>query len=1104
MKSIRVKAGFRVELVACEPLVTDPVAFDWSADGRLWVVEMGDYPLGEDGEGKPGGRVRVLEDTDGDGKYDKSTVFLDGLIYPNGVMCWRDGVLISAAPEILYAEDTDGDGKADKKAVLFTGFKEANPQHRVNGFVLGLDGWAYGADGDSAEGVKSGKTGEVVAFHGRDFRFDPDAGRIEAESGRGQFGRQRNDWGNWFADNNSVWAWHVVLDDTDLRRNPSLAVASPTRVLETNRRLYPVSRTLPRFNDFNQANHVTSGNSPSPYRDELLGPGSERNLFVSEPVHNLVHRMVLKPDGATWIGERAVGEEVSEFLASSDHWFRPTQIKTGPDGALWVADMYRFVIEHPEWIPDDWEARLDLRAGHDMGRIYRVFPVGSSPRAIPRLDRLDGAGLVAAMDSPNGWVRDTCQRLLIHRGEKAVAPALARLVKEAKHPQARVQALATLDCLGMLEGSPVASALEDGNPEVRRFAAERAGKLAKDADEVASALLRLAEDPEVRVRFGAALGLGDWDDPRAGEALGRLLARDGDDPWLRTAALSSARPQAATIVSVLFAELGTKPPRAAVLEPLMGTLVANRDPKAIRRLLDAIVTPGPDQSFADWQLAAWAAFRASFERLPAEVRKTIIEHTSSGSQIAELTPEAKLWTAILQIIADEKAPVHRRVLAVRALRSDEYSDEIRRLLGGLLRAQESPEVREAAVDALARSKDPKVAGTLLDGWKGYTPALRATVLDAIASRPAWAATLLSSLEDTCIPPREIGPTQRRRLLENADRSIRERARAVFAGTDANRQQVIDRYRAAIAEQAGDPVHGAEVFKKTCATCHRLQSEGVEVGPDIASLTDRSREAMLASILDPNRSVEPTFAEYSVETADGRILTGLIAAETSNNVTLRRQEGKEDVLLRSEIAAMAASGRSLMPEGMENDLSPKDVADVIAYVSASGPPPKRLEGNKPEVVKPLENESIVLRASQAEIYGSSLTIEARYGNLGYWGAEDDRAAWEFDVATPGTYELWLDWACPDANAGNRYAIVVNGQRIEGKVGGTGTWDNYRRAKVGEVRLEKGRARLEVFAEGKIRGGALMDLRAIEVSPQRAPKGTEDAESQDRGAGRGCCD
>jgi putative membrane-bound dehydrogenase-like protein len=325
LRAIHVRSGFKVELVAAEPLVQDPIAFEWGADGKLWVVEMGDYPLGIDGKGKPGGKVLFLQDTNNDGIYDKSTIFLEGLNFPTGVIPWRKGVIISAAPEIFYAEDTDGDGKADVKKVLFTGFREGNQQHRVNGFDYGLDNWLYGANGDSGGEITAvgtvdkgpPKQRQTVDINGRDFRFRPDTGAFETQAGEAQYGRHRDDWGNWFGNNNSIWLWHYFLPEQYLARNPHLAVRTLNRVLanyDNATRVFPVARLLQRFNDIGALGHVTSANSATPYRDELFGPDFATSVFISEPVHNLVHREVLEPDGISFTSHRAADEKDSEFL----------------------------------------------------------------------------------------------------------------------------------------------------------------------------------------------------------------------------------------------------------------------------------------------------------------------------------------------------------------------------------------------------------------------------------------------------------------------------------------------------------------------------------------------------------------------------------------------------------------------------------------------------------------------------------------------------------------------------------------------------------------------------------------------------------------------
>lgn len=595
LASFQVRDGFAIELVAAEPEVIDPVAFEWGADGRLWVVEMRDYPLGVDGQGKVGGVVKFLEDQDGDGRYEKSTVFLDGLAYPSGVMPWRDGVLISAAPEILFAADGDGDGRADRREVVLTGFNPGNQQHRVNGFEWGLDGWIYLANGDSGGKVRSIKTNEEVEISGRDLRFRPDSGEIETVSSQSQFGRRRDDFGNWFGNNNPTWLWQVRLPERYLRRNPELAVRSPKHLLanyEEATRVFPTSVAPERPNQPWSLNHVTSACSPCPYRAELFGEAFASSVFISEPVHNVVHREVLIPDGAGFRSRRAAGEELSEFLSSSDSWFRPTTLKTGPDGALYIADFYRFVIEHPEWISPEMQARLDLRAGEDRGRIYRVIPAGSRLREIPGLGTLDAVALARAIDSPNGWQRDTVQRLLFETGiTEEAAAMLEEALSPTRAPQVRAQALATLGQSHRLTAQRVIRALADPHPGVRIQALRQAESLADTPDGASpllTAVAAAADDSSPAVRLQAAFSLGAFPPPSSEPALAKLIARDGQDEWIRAAVMSSLIPG-----SEMFAALD----RHTKLAPASvdATLVASSSDRAkVIARYAAVATLDPD------------------------------------------------------------------------------------------------------------------------------------------------------------------------------------------------------------------------------------------------------------------------------------------------------------------------------------------------------------------------------------------------------------------------------------------------------------------------------------------------------------------------------
>lgn len=558
LASFRVRTGFRVELVAAEPVVVDPVAFDWDAAGRLWVVEMRDYPQGLDGRGKPGGVVKILADADGDGRYERAVPFLEGIGFPTSVMPWRDGALVAAAPDLFYAEDTDGDGRADVRKVLFTGFNPGNQQHRFNGFEWGLDGWIYAANGDSGGRVRSLATGREISISGRDVRFRPDTGEMETVSAQTQFGLRRDDWGNWFGNNNPTWLWHVTLPEHYLRRNPKLAVKGVRRMLanyEDSTRVFPASAPMVRPNQPWSLNHVTSGCSPTPYRDELFGPEFAASVFISEPVHNVIHREVLEPDGAGFSSRRAAGEERGEFLASTDNWFRPTTIRTGPDGALYVADMYRFVLEHPEWISPELQARLDLRAGEDRGRLYRIVPEGKVRRAIPNLSKLASRELVAAMDSPNGWQRDLAMRLLVERADAFAGEPLRRLLTVNHAPKVRLQALATLGRLKALTPELLMTMLADPHPQVRCEALRQGEALAGQGSALFASVAALARDSEPSVRLQAAFSLGAWPPDWSEPVLRQLAARDAVDELLRLAIQSSLQPD-----SELFRELKSATP----------------------------------------------------------------------------------------------------------------------------------------------------------------------------------------------------------------------------------------------------------------------------------------------------------------------------------------------------------------------------------------------------------------------------------------------------------------------------------------------------------------------------------------------------------------
>ena len=1086
------RKGVRIELVAAEPDVVDPVAFDWGPDGRLWVAEMRDYPNGitwhkqGDPIGEPGGRIKLLEDTDRDGRYDKVHVFLDKVPCPTGVKAWRKGVIVTAAPDIFYAEDTDGDGRADKRDVLYTGFTEGNQQHRVNGLRWGLDQWLYLANGDSGGTVKSVKTGDEVSIGGRDLRIKPDQGLIETQSGQTQCGRVCDDHGNWFGGSNSHPVWHFVLDDRYLARNPHyapLSVRHEISVTPGAAPVFPASRTLARFNDFDRADRFTSACSPEVFRDDfLLGEDFLRFMYVCEPVHNLVSRELLEDDGTTFSSRRDPGEQNQEFLASRDNWFRPVMIRTGPDGALWVADMYRLVIEHPEWIPLEWQEKLNLRDGDDRGRIYRVgfTNIDGHHDAVAewyKLDQLDTAELVAELDSSNGALRDMIQQLLYWRNDEAAIEPLKKLIHGAYWPAASLHALYLLDALDALDEASLIRAVQQRG-SVERHAIRLAESRFEDSAKLRDAVLKCVRASassgiDRRALQQLAYSLGEMEDTRVGAALAQLALDYRDDPYIVAAVMSSVNK---SNLGSLLAAVVNEPaaPGSELIADLLGMAVALNERKAANAALVDLAKRDDATATAD-KLVALAGLVTALERRDLALDNFV---DSSGLAAARL-----IFTAARKLAEDPAAAETERIAAIALLGNElESADSDLQTLLALLTPQAPAALQSAAVRRLSQMGGDDIGPQVLNGWRSYTPAMRQQVMNMLLSREAWTEKLLSAMESGTVLPTQIDAHRRQQLQRSKSVVIRERAGQLFASSyAASRGEVIDRY-AEVAELAGDSARGQELFTKHCAKCHRLGGEGHVVGPDLAAVSDKSTSALLVAVLDPNRAVEAKYLDYAVATDDGRLFSGLLTSETANAITLTLAEGKEHAILRTEIEELMATGKSLMPEGIEQDIPPRDMADIFAYVRSINVPPKRFPGNTPQVAPMRDDGSIRLFAIHARIYGSSLVFEPKYRNLGFWSSADDRATWTLNVPRAGSYRVSLDYACPPDCAGNRFELLAAGNVLSGEIPSTGSWDNYGWHGVGQLELPAGEVEVTLRAEGIV-DGFLGDFRTIILSPVR---------------------
>ena len=941
LKKLHVPSGFRVELVAAEPLVLDPVAFDWDERGRLWVVEMADYPLGMDGKGKPGGRVRILEDTKGDGHYDKSTIFADGLNFPNGILTWRDGAIVTAAPEILFLRDTNGTGKADERRVLVSGLQEGNQQLRANGLRWGLDNWVYVAIGGhhGKYGVntrlKSVRTGQDVLVGSRDFRFRPDTGELEPQSGPTQFGRNRDNWGRWFGTQNSNPLWHYVLPDHYLRRNPHFGAAQTLVQLLTppNPPVFPASPLEKRYHSFTQSGHFTSASAGMIYRDSVLFLGIETHGFVCEPFHNLVQHVRLTDNGVTFSARRATEDGPLDFFASEDRWCRPVMLREGPDGALWVADMYRYMIEHPDWLPKEGKAELlpHYREGDDRGRIYRVSRTSTPAFRAPRFDKLNTTQLVAALDTSNGWQRDKIQQLLLWRADQSVAPALRELARTNAHPLTRLHALCTLDGLGELEPAAVARALADAHPGVR----ENALRLAeiRFTPEVLAAAVRLAADLDAKVRLQLAFSLGATTNALAGETLARLLTANAAEPMLVAAVMSSAIPHLRPLIAAASrAEAGGS---GALTEPLLTIALGVNDRDALAQLLAPTLTPAA--AGAPHTPAQLAAFTRLLDQLAQ--RNTTLEKlrgspaTSSGDALARLLDHARVIATHARATAtDTNAPAADRIAAASLLSRDPARrGEAVNWLAAWLAPQHPADTQAAAIRALTGTGAPEVPAVLAKGWAILSPTPRLAALAAWFSREPWAFDLAQRLGRGELPATIVDTTQRDRLLKHDSKRVQQLAAKAFATTASPaRSKVVDAFRPAL-QLAGTPANGRELYLRLCAVCHQRGDDGKDIGPDLVSVVAHPPEKLLASILDPSADIQPGYSAYTCTLTNGEEFYGLVAAETANSVTLKLADGAQKIVLRNQLATLRSQNLSLMPEGLEAGLTHQQMADLLAFL-----------------------------------------------------------------------------------------------------------------------------------------------------------------------------
>lgn len=953
----RLPEDLRLELAAREPAVVDPVGVAFDADGRMFVVEMGGYPMRPEGSA-PLGRVKRLIDADLDGYYETWTLFADRLPYPTSVLPWRDGVLVTAPPDIVHLRDRDDDGVADVREVLFSGFPVANTQHNINGLTWGIDNWVYGANGGNhGSGHAAGRPEAEVSIRGTDFRFRPDTGALEPSyETTGGHGIAFDEWGRMFGTHSVNHVQHMLFPVSRLRRNPWLVLRTTRDMISDHgdsAQLFQVSNAETRVNNRDESGHFSGGSGIGYYGGGALGDAYEGSLFVNDVVVNVVHQDVLTPKGPSFTASRRA--EGVELLAGRDNWFRPVTVAAGPEGALYVVDMHRAVIEHPAWIPDAVEETLDLRAGDDKGRIYRIVPREGLPTVRPGLA---AAGLPALLDGlahPNKWWRDTAQRILVERADAAAVPVLRDLVGNSPVPLARLHALWTLRGLGALTVFELRQAVQRGLSGVR----ENVAVLARDFSDDRSAaelVTGLVGDADARVRMEAVLTLAGMNTGRAREALQRVLREDAHYDWTRYAALAAIEEGHAEVLRALVGEQGgpRRPDRTAGLLD------------AVRHLAAMAVAAG---GAGDLRALADLAGRRT---LGEDEKAALLEGLADGLRRVDVPPPAaaQAGRAVSRHLDSTHAPVVRaalRVVSAAGVRDlgavDAAIDRARTraldeglgvearaaeiaLLGlgryaqvgdallALMEPQAPPTLQVAAARAVARLDDPARGSVTLARWRRYGPAVKEIVLWMLLLNQPFHALLVEALENGELTAGELDLDfgQRRLLLRRSTEDVQARAAAFFTDEEfGGRQAVVDDWLPRVVGRRGSTERGEAHFRNLCAQCHQFRGVGYPVGPSLDMSFFRGEEDLLTSILDPSAAFAPEYANYLVETVDGELLDGILAAETAAAVTLSRANGESDTVPRDRIRELRAEGRSLMPDGLEQGLDADGLADLLAYL-----------------------------------------------------------------------------------------------------------------------------------------------------------------------------
>ena len=956
---VEIHPDFQWELFAAEPLIKDPVAMEIDERGRIFVVEMPGYPLDVTGSGK----ILQLIDTDSDGFPDESRIFADNLILPTGIMRWKEGFLVSDAPDIVYLEDSDGDGQADIRKVVLTGFARSNPQHNVNTPIYGLDNGIYVANEyyitTQQHASLFGDKGNEINFpdkpegprlppnaYDRNVRFRPDTYELEMASSQSQYGHTFDPWGRYFQTSNASHLHHEVIAGKYLQRKPYLRIAEAQQYVPTYGHpieVFPITKN-PEYQLLTDVGTITSACGITWYKGGIFPEKFNQAIFTAEPSHNLIHVDLLESHGASFRSTPLEAE--GEFLRSSDPWFRPVSMFQGPDGALYVLDYHRKIVEHPEWMAESVNTSGELYEGSNKGRLYRIRPRGVESLApFPDLRSFSLKQLIASLDHENSWWRFTAQRLLVDRKDPEIQVALEDFLLGKPSPLGELHALWTLQGLGKMEFSLLKQAIDSPHPGLRENVLRLMELHPDSLEQAMPGLMALANDDDPRVRFQWMCTLGETGESR--ERLIKSVFENLEDPWMMRAAFTTPDLQEEALFSQAIEEIGTK--GDSVHKVFFTYLGATWAMKENPTSMSDVIEESLGLKGAYWQAPflsgiyeAFSQKKGNFTKAPpwyeellraalgssAELRKESLKFLQLWDQPAGIDLQPYLYQAE-RVIGDKGQDDQLRADAISLLGlilPERYDETFFAHLASNLPTS----MQEAAVEGLGRLEENRGCTYLLQQWNSLSPSIRSQAVNQFMGQVDRAHILLRAIEDSVVDASVLGWPRMVRLMNHDDPSLKAYARKVLAPEENFTEDSMREFEAVVEE--GNPQKGAKVYVQQCQVCHMYKGEGlVAFGPDLATLRNREPKSLLRDILYPNRSIADGYEIWSCTLQNGQELSGIMCKETATTFTLRTADGKEEILPRNRVKQLEALSHSGMPTGFGSTLSPSHMADLIAFV-----------------------------------------------------------------------------------------------------------------------------------------------------------------------------